>query len=369
MKRWALALSFLCASASAQAPITQTLDDDTGHALDAFHSALARDRARISVWGASHVASDQFTSALRDALTARHGEGGPGLFFPARPLTLYDRRDVALAEGTGLHGVSTRDHHEPDDYGAAGMALDASAPARACARLAGDATSFTARARCDTDEGSLTLVVGAIRRQGWCVASHRLALAIETSTGAHEVCITLERGGLRSFGIDARNARGVVVQNLGVPGSRARDALLWNETSLARELAAHPPDLVILSYGTNESAQRRAAADLRADMRELIARFHRAAPAASCLVHGPSDRPRRVRGQWRARARSSLVRDAYRDAARAGGCAFFDLLAWTGGPGSMADWAIRGWALTDRAHFTDASYEALGRDLARAIDP
>lgn len=368
----AVALALVAATADAQEPVAQALDDPSGHALDGLHAALARDRALVSVWGASHVASDQFTSVFRDVLARRHGDGGPGQFFPTRPLTLYDRRDVALGDGHAFQGVSTRGHLREDDYGRAGIALDTREAARACARPIHGASlqHVEAWALGQAGGGTLTLEVdGATRSVSTGGRAPLVRVALDVA-GAREICIaTPGDGPVRSFGVIAESGAGVVVESFGVPGARAEDALLWRESSFAAQLSARPPDAFVLAYGTNESARARSAADLRADMTRLVARFRAAAPAASCVIVGPSDRPRFVGGAWRPRAQSTRVRDAYRDAARASGCAFFDLLAWTGGPGSLADWSLRGWALPDRVHFTDESYARLGRDLAAAIDP
>jgi lysophospholipase L1-like esterase len=286
-------------------------------------------------------------------LAARHGDGGPGQFFPARPLTLYDRRDIGLDDGSTFTGVSTRGRRIADDYGRAGIALDTRVATRACARLPRTVTHVEAWAR----GGGATLTIEADGQRASVVTSvSTVTASLDVST--RDVCIAAD-GPLRSFGIIAETGHGVVVEGFGVPGARAQDALLWNEASFGEQMAMRPPDLFVLAYGTNESAQHRSAAHLRADMHAVIARFRRAAPSASCLVIGPSDRER---------PQTTRVRDAYRDAAAANDCAFFDLLAWMGGPGAMSDWVTRGLALPDRTHFTDATYARLGRALADRID-
>lgn len=342
----------------AQAPLEPVPQTVEGRALASFHAALAAGRALVTVWGASHVASDAFTGPMRDALVAAHGDGGPGQFFPARPLTLYDRRDVRLDDGEPLRGVSTRGHRVEDDYGRAGIALDTTHGGRACARLVHGTTvtSVEAWATGRAAGAALTLEVdGASVTVAARASLSRARLAVH---GAEEICIAV-RGAVRSYGVIADADRGVAVESFGVPGARARDARLWRERTFADQLAARPPDLAVVAYGTNESVGHRARAALHADMSALLARLHRAAPGASCLVIGPSDRDT---------PETSRVRDAYRDAAREGGCAFFDLLAWTGGPGTLPVWAAHGLALSDRVHFTDETYARLGRDLARAID-
>ncbi|MFO0680699.1 MAG: GDSL-type esterase/lipase family protein [Sandaracinus sp.] len=347
------------------------LERPSEQVLDALHAAFARGRALVSVWGASHVVSDELVGALRARLVARYGDGGPGQLFPARPLALYARQDVDVEDGRGFRGLSTRGHRVRDRFGRAGIALEARGTAHACARLHAPVTQLEAWARTQPGGGTLALDAGAERRTrategrlGW----DRLRLT--PSAPVSEVCLeALGDGPVTSYGVVATRVTGVTVEGFGVPGARAEDVLLWDEDDFVSQLAARPPDLFVLSYGTNESARGRSSASLRDDLTQVLARFRRGAPEASCLVIGPSDRPMERGGAWIARPGSTRVRDAYRAAALAGGCAFFDLLAWTGGPGSMHGWVERGLALGDHVHFTSEGYARLGAALAEELMP
>lgn len=365
---WALLAAWLPRPSGAQEPDV-VLEDPSGHALDALHAALRRGRALVSVWGASHVVSDALTGTLREHLVARFGDGGAGQLFPARPLVLYDREDADVEDGRGFVGLTTRGHRVPDRYGRAGIALEARGHADACAHLHTPVTRVEAWARTQPGGGTLALTAGGERRAlatagalGW----DRIVLTL--ASPASDVCLTaLGDGPTLSYGVVAVRERGVTVESFGVPGARAEDALLWDEDDFVAQLGARPPDLFVLSYGTNESAQGRSARALSGDLAQLVARFRRGAREASCLVIGPSDRPVARAGAWVGRPGSTRVRDAYRAAALESGCAFFDLLRWTGGPGSMHAWVERGLALPDHVHLTREGYALLGDALAEAI--
>ncbi len=174
---------------------------------------------------------------------------------------------------------------------------------------------------------------------------------------------------MRLYGLAFENPSGVTVDAFGVPGTSARDQRVWRDRSLRRALASRPPDLVVLAYGTNESA-RRAFQDDRAELQQVVHRVRELAPQASCLLLGPGEWPRRRGERWLPRPRTRAVIEDQRAVAREEGCAHFDTYEWMGGEGAMERWVREGWALSDGVHFTAAGHtrlaEALlGRLLAR----
>src|SRR5690606_7420524 len=113
--RWIAPALMLASVARGQPPVEVgrvAIDDDSGRALAALHGALerARDggRARITIWGASHVASDQYPGMLRTALQRRYGDGGPGLVLPASPFSLYAHTDVRVARAGAWRALRVR---------------------------------------------------------------------------------------------------------------------------------------------------------------------------------------------------------------------------------------------------------------------
>jgi lysophospholipase L1-like esterase len=346
------------------------IDDPSGHALDALHAALRRARdgrghARVLVWGASHVASDQTTGFLREEWQRRFGDAGPGLVLPARPFPLYDHRQVRIAErgswrAASVHGRDRR----AAAYGPAGFALDGDAGARASAALTpGAAPVDTVRVFSDGDPLELRL-----GEEGTSTEAGGSQISFRPSGGARRVELRAH-GPVRLFGLSLERDRpGVIVDAVGVPGARIRDRLPWRDDPLREQLAALAPSLIVLAYGTNESGMTgRSLAIYRREVEEAVTRARAVAPDAGCLLVGPSDWPVRGPDGWRPRPRTADVIAIQRAIAHRHGCGFFDLVAFQGGPGSMPRWVDAGLALSDYVHFTDDGHRILARVLSRAL--
>jgi lysophospholipase L1-like esterase len=183
------------------------------------------------------------------------------------------------------------------------------------------------------------------------------------------------------------------------------DFVSLDERLTATQLAALSPDLVVVAFGTNEAynfrpeqlakideeltlADRIAA--YRADFERLLARYRRAAPAASCLVLLPPDLAptrdempcieRQIEGVEEPvcvpepLASMVAVVAAQRSVARQSGCAVWDQTVAMGGPGSIRIWSELEPRLAggDGIHLTMDGYDALGDrlfdDLLGAFD-
>ena len=105
-------------------------------------------------------------------------------------------------------------------------------------------------------------------------------------------------------------------------------------------------------------------------IREVVGRIRETVPGASCLLIGPSDRPvRREDGGFEDRPRThQLVRAQHRVAVEMG-CGFFDLVAFSGGPLSLVEWAAAdpSYAAGDHVHYTRRGYERLGYSLLAGL--
>ncbi len=373
-----LALAAPAAAQVSPEPREIAIEDPSGHALDAFHAALrrARDgqgRARITMWGASHVASDQYPGFLREAWQRRFGDAGPGFVTPALPFLLYAHQRATVApEGrwrvARVHG---RDRPRAA-YGPAGLALDTTRAAHAFVELARAAAPidrvavYFARQR---GGGSFDVALGDVTQR---VETEGEGIDVVVREGAaRRVDIRAHGDGpVRIFGVSLeRDHAGVIVDSLGIPGSRMRDRLPWDDAALRAQVRELAPDLIVLAYGTNEAGfTGRSIARYRREVDEAVRRAREAAPGASCLLIGPSDRPMRSDdGAWVPRPRTMEVANVQREIARARGCGFFDLVALQGGPGSMPRWVDAGLALSDYVHFTDEGHRIIARILSRAL--
>jgi lysophospholipase L1-like esterase len=154
----------------------------------------------------------------------------------------------------------------------------------------------------------------------------------------------------------------VLVDTLGITGARITNHLFWSDALYREHLARRRPDLVVLSYGTNEAGDDDTPPErYEADVRAVVARVRETVPGASCLLVGPTDRPfyDRRRRTVEDRPRTAVVIDVMRRVAEESGCGFFDTQAFMGGPLSMVDWvaAEPPLATPDHVHLTRRGYE------------
>jgi lysophospholipase L1-like esterase len=365
--------------------------------------------ARILVLGDSHTASDLFTGAMRRDLQARFGDAGAGLVFPARPWPSY-RRDEVVVRGEGWTPLRvTARERRVDHYGLAGVALEcapetictaeleprdpapgavadaaAAAPAPVGLALVGASPPDAAPAQdaelwllARPDGGTLDValddvLLATVSTRADAAAPLYVPLALPPGSFRLRLA-TRGDGAVRVFGVvleRGRSGGGVVVDALGINGARARDQLAWDDALLRAHLARRDPDLVVLAYGTNESGDDQPLDRYAADLRRVVARLRDAAPRAACLLVGPTDRPERVRRVgWVPRARQEQINEAQRAIARDLGCAFFDTVAFQGGPLATVAWARAEPPLAsrDHVHLTRLGYERLGAALVEAI--
>ncbi|HEY2736129.1 MAG TPA: hypothetical protein VGI70_19160, partial [Polyangiales bacterium] len=230
------------------------IEDPSGRAMVGFHAALHeaeadRGQARIVFYGASHVAADIYTDVIRTRLQTRFGEAGAGFTMPARPQPHWRNAGTAIETSIGWTGVQVRSTtSEADHFGLAGIYL--LAPAKKSARA-----SFVTRAR-----SGLTGYASELELYYWKQPNggrlrmtvdgepYEIATAansgkagyehVSLADGPHRVEIaTRGDGPVQLFGMSLeRTQPGVVLDTLGIPGSRAANQLLWDDALYREQL-------------------------------------------------------------------------------------------------------------------------------------
>lgn len=244
--------------------------------------------------GDSHTAGDAITAALRDALQARLGNGGRGLMPAGRPHPGVRLRGVSVTQSggwsaRGLFGSGAADPWPP--RGITGYTISSSSPGAALS-LTADA-SFTAFGVCvaaSADGPHLALTLGTDTQElafaGTGPECRRIVPAAPTDSARLE----LISGDAIVTGWWVERPSGVIVSNLGVPGSQLQFLGRADDATIAAQFAALPPDLIILAFGTNEGfAPFFDANRLESQIREQVARIRRLAGTAPILLIGPPD--------------------------------------------------------------------------------
>lgn len=370
------------------------LDGKGSAGLDHFHSALRRlkegkdedGKVRVAMYGASHTAADIYPSYLRAYLQSRFGDGGHGYVAVVRPSKFYRPMAMTVESSRGwkVEHAQTRDGRDDGYYGLMGASA-ATSKKRSYGRVipieldretAGETTNYDLYYLRQPKGGRFKLsvdgkVVATINTKAKEVAPGYHSLVREA--GPHKVEVEpLGDGEVRLFGMTVENDQpGVVVDTLGIGGTRASNQLKWNEHVWADNLRRRAPDLIVLAYGTNESVDEDQPIEVyKKQLREVLARLRRAAPAASCLLIGPGDFPvKGADGSFGPRPRTVQIVAAQREISAEAGCAFWDAMQFMGGEGSMVTWATAqpAMAQSDYLHLTRRGYARMGMALADAI--
>lgn len=352
-------------------------------ALAHFASALRRaasheGQARIVIYGGSHTAADLYPSVIRHAFQQGFGDLGHGFVMPVPPFENYWQSGVHIEPSEGFAGTEPslkRMGVEP--YGIAGMAFDSEGIATAELSTEYSRASHISLLYLEQPGGgSVDLQVDQF--PAWTIHTqreevHAASVDIGVQDGSHSLRIaTHDDGPVRLFGVVLeREGSGVVLDQLGLAGAKARHPLLWTESVWRDLLASRRPNLFIFSYGNNETDDHHLSDEQHVGHFDaMLSRFRTNFPETACLVMAPTDRllPD-ASGALSTPRLITLLRDAQRRIAHEHGCAFFDTLAWQGGPGAMQRWRDRSPPLAreDGIHLTEAGYRMLGEELVRAL--
>ncbi len=395
------------------------LSDPGGRSLKPFHKALkqlhqgTRKRVRAVFYGASHMAADAFTKIIRHRLQGHFGDGGPGFVVPAKPWRNYNHRDVNIkySKGWRSYWVSTRHNRSDGLYGMAGCSFESSDADQFC-RVSTRKRSEFGRSVSKVElyfwrqpkAGDLKVIIDDRPPRIVTTASDTPGpgyLAIDVPEGEHSIELRpVGNGNVLLFGMALeRDAAGVVVDTMGINGARAAALLQWDAKVFTEHLERRKPDLVVLAYGTNATGDEGDPIPAyMARLDKVLTQVRAAAPQASCIYVGPSDRPVKVvkdakSGQWRPPSRKRKRRRARRNKTGRGGlhflprprqrevikaqkriahkhgCAYWDWVKMMGGPLSMVKWVHSEPRLgaRDYVHLTKRGYSKAANLFWRAL--
>jgi lysophospholipase L1-like esterase len=351
--------------------------------LAQLEGGASRQDVRILQFGDSHTAADFETGTIREVLQSRFGDGGRGFVALGAPYKGYVQEGIHAgmsADWTGINAKfakGKRRSHDDGLYGLAGVGVETRA------RLAGAWTSVpgtTVRAELayleQPNGGAFDVWVDGVRAARISTRASRTVSAFRTldipEAATHQIELRATGDGdVRVFGVSLEGRQaGVVFDALGINGARVGTCLQWKEDHWAEQLKHRAPSLVMFAYGTNESTDDNLTADAHErQWVELLGRFARAVPSASCLLMGPPDRAVRDGESWRTSSKLKEIIASQRRVAAAAGCAFYDQQRAMGGDGAVAAWADEESprAQKDRVHLTRDGYSLMGRTFAKAL--
>ncbi len=356
-------------------------------ALTHFHQALDDlknnphgQKVRVAAYGASHTQADIYSGYLRYYLQSRFGNGGVG-FIPVGLQKSWARRLGYEVKNSAMQVRYAQQRKRPR-RGPLGLAGSVG-----ISRPGGYTRVEPSDEDVDLQSSQFDLFYASQPRGGDLevrVDGESLALLsgrsksitaryyhFERPLGFHDVKLRTTSGPVRLFGLAAeRDEAGIVVDTLGIRGTRAANMLLWDQQLWTEHLRMRSPDLVMFAYGTNETTDRgEAMPRYRRRLAEVLRRMRNALPESSCVLIGPGDFPKGRGANWVPRPRLLKIIEAQRSIAERFDCGFWDTYAFMGGAGSMHEWtrARPQMGAGDHIHLTKRGYVLMGMSLGDAL--
>lgn len=369
--------------AIASVPVVDEGGQSMAHLKNAWDRAVhRRGQVRVLFWGASHTAADIWSGELRRRWSAVLGESGHGFVLPVRWNLGYRAQDLVIDSSKGWQVTRWKPEDTRDviALGHAGLVAQSADPADwAVVKTTTDnplgrrfdqaevwlhALPDGGDMRVDVD--GKPLIIQGKGERGQPIIKH-----LNLADGPHEIRLQpVGNGPVALYGVvTERSQPGVMIDQLGIPGMRADILLHWKPEVLTLLTKRRHPDLVILAYGTNDVGDDNEPVDKYLETwRKVLTLVRWAAPDASCLLIGPTDRlGKDENGQKRTLPRTPTVIAAQRKVAQEFRCGHWDAQAAMGGPGGMQVWAQSGLATKDDVHLTRAGYERMAEILDNSL--
>ena len=351
-------------------------------------AAVARQQpgaiARVAHYGDSAVAADAITSTARRRLQARFGDSGHGFVLIARGNLHYGHKDV-VQRSSGSWEVNSivQLGLRPGLYGYGGVMVRGGGGDRAYVgtvkasdgKYGNRVSRFELFYQRSRGAGAIELKVDGAKK---AVLETRASKtedafhAIEVPDGEHTLAIKTLGSPVRIYGVALeRSVPGVVYDSLGIVGAVAERLLGAEPDHIAGQIAHRDPDLLVLAFGGNESANRWLNIEqYKRDMTKVVQHMRSGKPKVPCLLFAPLDQGERdKRGKVVTVDVLPKIVEAQRQVAKQQGCAFFDAFTAMGGEGAMGKWikSRPKLATSDLRHATPAGYEVIGNLYYKAL--
>jgi len=327
--------------------------NDPSHSLDHFYAALQRTETRrpgaitrIVHYGDSPTTADLITGDTRKLMQSRFGDAGHGFCLLAKPWAWYGHNGVEISSSGWSIDAATTAKLKDGSYGLGGVSFRGEVGAHTDLVLKDpNHTQLEVSYMRQPGGGAFQVSaqgkpLGSVETRGPAVEPGYATFDLPPGSRHFEIKVT--RGQVRAFGVNfEKQAAGVQYDSLGLNGAyvsvlaRMFDARHWGE-----ELRHLRPDLVIINYGTNESAYASFVDQSYAkELKEIVRRVRAALPESSILLMSPMDRgTREIGGEIGTMPTIPRLVTIQQRVAMETGCGFFNTYLAMGGPGTMGQW-------------------------------
>ena len=327
--------------------------------------------------GDSHILGNFVTDEVRQHLQNAFGDGGRGLIFPYQLANSNGPRDYQIQTDNRWYGSNCQQNlADQTPYGISGFLAESFQKTGQLNIQLRDTSSAQSRLFTKVtifyreDNGPVRFrVQDAVTNQNAELylkdnffQSFYFDQPVAQATITYEQ-ISEQDGSFTLDGILLENElSGVIYHSIGVNGGKFSDFV--RARFFARQVADLQPDLIILSFGTNEAQGKISTKYIYRQIDELVGQIKKYAPEANFLFTTPADSYLRGRGF---NPYMRTVSQVIREFAREHGYALWDLYAIGGGERSAQQWKYSGLLSSDSVHYTRTGYSVQGRLLYQSL--
>jgi lysophospholipase L1-like esterase len=327
--------------------------------------------------GDSHVLGNFLTREVRERLQREFGDAGRGLIFPYKLAQSNGPKDYLVETNCRWSGSNCqRDLSAATQFGLSGFKLETTnLKAELTFKLRDTATlethlftKVTVFQRKSALEFDLEVRDDVTNQTAQLFIEDDYARSFYFDRPVGQVTIAAKKTSnqqrtLTIDGVSLENElSGVLYHSIGVNGAKFMDYA--RAKHFARQVADLEPDLVILSFGTNEGQGKTGADYMRQTMNELTTQILERCPTATIMLTTPADSYLRGKGFNPYLNEMSAV---IRDYAHKMDFALWDLHRFSGGENSALNWKSNGLMSSDSVHYSKIGYAAQGKLLYQSL--
>ena len=331
--------------------------------LSQKNKILKGDKFHILQIGDSHTAGDYFSDSARKYLQAQFGNGGAGFFQPNK---VSGQRNALINFEGGANTHSSKS--EGGFFNLGGVSTEAQPELKIYERdnfllpqkVKIVASTFNAEAVLELKDGKGQIFNLKIQNQDLAEFQHlnfkaNLPLKIYDPTGSWV---------LHGFSLERPNF-GLIYSSVGINGAMISMLDRW---SFDESLKFINPDMVILSFGTNEAFNSIDSQELYQNYMNSISRIRTALPQVAIVIIGAPESLRSLNGNCGTRPAALFnVQASQLKAATDARTLYWSWEQDMGGICSMKKWINQGWAGKDGVHFSKTGYEKSGISFAKDL--
>ncbi|MBU6341643.1 MAG: hypothetical protein KGS48_09140 [Bacteroidetes bacterium] len=327
--------------------------------------------------GDSHILGDFLTREVRERMQRAFGDAGRGLIFPYKLAGSNGPKDFLAETNCRWQGANCqRDLDDSTPFGLSGFKIETTNPkglltfrlrdtATAETRQFTKVTVFQRKTALDFD---LEIRDENTNQKAQLFLENEFARTYYFDRPVSQVTIAADRKTsqqkfLRIDGIGLENElSGIVYHSIGVNGAKFQD--FARAKYFARQVSELQPDLIILSFGTNESQGKTEPSYIYRTIDNLVTQLLDQCPGARIMLTTPADSYLRGKGfNPNMPVTSATIRKYAQDK----GFALWDLFNLSGGENSAINWKTMGLMTSDSVHYTKAGYAVQGKLLYQSL--